>query len=127
LEIVMKLVKLGDATMTLRSYNVWPKRGNQPDGFTVKVDGKSLPTDDVRKTGGGKFPVYTYLKLDGKIYYFQHDTAKDAELSVVLPAPVVAAPAPAPAAEAPAPAVVAAPAPAPAPAPEVVVKKRGKK
>lgn len=44
----------------------FPKKGNAPDDYTLTVEGQ--PTK-VAQTGGGKYPRYTYLMINGTSYY----------------------------------------------------------
>jgi hypothetical protein len=85
-------LKHGDTVLRLKSYPIFPKRGNGEADYTVSVDGKTLPASDVRRTGGGKFPVYTYLKLDGKVFYVAADLPKGTKVEIIKDAAPAAAP-----------------------------------
>lgn len=78
----MKTLTHGTTVVNLRSYTIWPKRGNGDADFTVKVNGVEFPISDVRKTGGGIHPIYTYLKIDGKTFFANIDLPKGAEITV---------------------------------------------
>lgn len=44
----------------------FPKKGNAPEGYTLTLNGKPTET---RQTGGGKYPQYVYLMIDGVSHY----------------------------------------------------------
>lgn len=55
----------------LRRY-AFPKKGNAPEGYTLLgADGAGLTA---ATTGGGRYPTYTYVMLDGVSWYFPKES-----------------------------------------------------
>ncbi len=115
----LEVVRVEGFVTALNVYKNMPKVANTPSGYTLKVNGTEMKAPEVATTGGGAFPSYTYLLLNGTPRWFAGVFASGTAVEVVdpTPKPVEAAPAPA---EAPKP---EAPAEAPK-APEVTPKKR---
>lgn len=67
----------GTATINFHAYKVTPK--SRYDAGAVKLDGKETPVK-VTCAKHNKFPAYTYLEVDGQLYYAQGDL-RGAELT----------------------------------------------
>lgn len=80
----------GSNAISFHSYSVTPK--SRFDTGTVKVDGTDQPVK-VTCAKHAKFPAYTYLVVDGQLYYAKGDL-RGAELTTPAPAAPATEPAP---------------------------------
>ena len=113
---------LGDVVECNALAYPFPKKGTQPEGYSLTVDGETAGAGLVANTGFGtaKSPCYTYFMWGGKSYYLPKSVGalpKGSVITVVVPA---AAPAPV------APAPIEAPAEVEAPTPKAAPKSRRK-
>jgi hypothetical protein len=85
-------VQLPNNTIVNALLYTFPKKGNAPTDYTLTVNGVVVPT---AMTGGGKYPVYTYFKLDGVSYYLPKNVnpASGSDLTIVAEPPKAEKPA----------------------------------
>lgn len=93
-------VKSGPFTTSLNPWKAMPKASKTPEGYILKVDGKEIKAPDIAITGGGTFPVYTYLKQGDEVKWFagsfESGTAVEITTPVAATTPVTPEPTPAP-------------------------------
>ena len=82
------LLKSGDLAVKFHSYKIVPK--SKFDTGTVKLDGADAPVK-VTCANHAKFPAYTYLEVDGQLYYAKGDL-RNLELTTPVAAPVAETP-----------------------------------
>ena len=68
------------STVNAIGYNLFPKKGNAPEGYNLKLNGEIAET---AMTGGGKYPKYVYFKHEGRIYHLQPGVVPDAGTDII--------------------------------------------
>jgi len=104
----------GDAVVVNALSYAFPKKGNELKGYTLTLNGVPAVC---AKTGGGKYPTYVYLMVNGASLYLPKNVTPDAGSDVTLVAEEVKVVAPVPA-------TVAEPTPAAEPVPAKAKKQR---
>ena len=71
----------------------FPKRGNDLKGYSLTLAG--VPAT-ISRTGGGKYPEYVYIKIEGTSYYLPKNvipvSGSDVKVAVAVAVAVEAAP-----------------------------------
>jgi hypothetical protein len=82
-EIMMKLnVNVNGAAVVVNALSyAFPKKGNDLKDYTLTLNG--VPAV-VAKTGGGKYPTYVYLMVNGASLYLPKNVTPDAGSDVTL-------------------------------------------
>jgi hypothetical protein len=76
-ELKMELnITMNALAMTVKAVPyAFPAKGKDLKGYTLTLNG--VPAE-VKRTSGGKFPEYVYVKVDGKAYYMPKNVVPDA-------------------------------------------------
>lgn len=97
----LSLIKVGTLALSLQPWKGMPKQSKTPEGYTLKVNGKEVKHPEVMLTGGGTFPQYTYLTVNGEVKWFSGHFESGTALEVVEPtSPAAATATPVPSASA---------------------------
>lgn len=87
----LSVIKHGPVSLSLNAFKGMPKQSKTPEGYSLKVGGKEIKHPDVQLTGGGAFPQYSYVNLEGQTYWFAGQFAAGTEVEVVAPVETPAA------------------------------------
>lgn len=88
----LSLIKSGNFTTSLNSWKAMPKASKTPEGYSLVVDGATVASPNIAITGGGTFPVYTYLSLNGEVTWFAGSFEAGSAVAVIAPIAPIAAP-----------------------------------
>jgi hypothetical protein len=85
----LMVVKCGGYETSLNQWPAMPKTDKTPEDYSLVVDGKPVTRKDgaVMVTGGGTFPVYTYIKMGDEVRWFAGRFTAGTEVTTELPAP----------------------------------------
>lgn len=83
----LQMIKAGNVAISLQDWKGMPKAHKTPEGYKLVVDGKDVVHPEVQLTGGGSFPAYTYLLVNGSVKWFSGQFETGTAVQIVDPTP----------------------------------------
>lgn len=81
----LSILKAGNFAISLQPYKAMPKQDKTPKDYSIKVNGADVKHPQVALTGGGTFPAYTYLNLNGEVKWFAGHFDNGSAVEIVEP------------------------------------------
>lgn len=81
----LSVLKAQSLQISLQPYKAMPKQSKTPEAYSLKVNGAEVKAPNVALTGGGHFPAYTYLNLNGEVKWFAGHFESGTAVEIVDP------------------------------------------